>query len=148
MIDAIVKLSVVVEFILSVNFAAFFGETQNLLLDLHQFHHRVSSLCNLSLTLFAHGRVEWCQDNRLAVLIFERAILRLQVVQSETINGLFILITIVSATIVISVLLLNHFALFIIKQLHCRVHTSKPRVAVNFSHRQTFLWVNFKQATK
>ena len=121
-IDTIIQLSIVIELVLSVNFPTLLAKPEHLLLDLHEFINLASNLTESYRTLLTHSGVEGRQDYRFWLLILERAILWLEVVLRETINRLFVLVTVVATSIVVGVLLLDHFALLIVEKLYWRVH--------------------------
>ena len=63
MVDSIIQLPIVIEFILSVNLSALLAEPEHLLLDLHQFHDFAAYLILTHRTLLTHCRVKWRQDD-------------------------------------------------------------------------------------
>ena len=123
-VDTVVKLAIVIEFILSVNLPTFLREAKYLLFDLHELHYFRRNLVLTNGALLAHRRVERRQNDRFRLLVLQRAVLRLQVVLREAVDRLFVLVTVVAAAVVVGVLFLDHFALFVVKELHRGVHTT------------------------
>ena len=76
-VDTVVELAIVIELVLSVDLSALLAEAEHLLLDLHQLHELASVLSLALRALLTHGRVERCQNDRLGLLVLQRAVLRL-----------------------------------------------------------------------
>jgi len=100
-----------------------------LLFDLHKLHHFTPGIAHLRRALLAHSRVKRRQDDRLAVLILECAVLRLEVVQCEAINRLLVFVAVVATTVIVCVLFLNHLAFLVVEKLDGGVHVFQPGVA-------------------
>ena len=78
-------------------------------------------------------------------MVPQSAVLRLDVVLGETIDWLFILISVVSALVVVRVFFLNQFSLVVVEELDCVINVLKPWVFVDLADRDSLSWIYFKQ---
>ena len=78
-------------------------------------------------------------------MVPQSAVLRLDVVLGETIDWLFILISVVSALVVVRVFFLNQFSLVVVEELDCVINILKPGVFVDLADRDSLSRIYFKQ---
>jgi len=69
------------------------------------------------------------------------------VVLCEAINRLLIFVAVESAGVVVSILLLYHFTLLVVKKLQALINVLQPRVSKNLLNRKSFVRVDFKKAS-
>ena len=67
---------------------------------------------------------------------------------SKAIDWLFVLVAIIAASIIVSILFFDHFAFFVIEKLDGGIHRAQPGVLVNFSDRDTSLWIDLEKASQ
>lgn len=140
MIDAVIQLAIVIEFVLAIDLTAETAQAQgHVLLAEHGFYLLLEDLHILALC-----RVERRQDDGFLRTIFQCVIDRVNVVLGEAVDGLLVLISIVSAGVVISVFFLNHFSLLIIEKLECIIIVLKPWMSKDLFNGQSLVRIDLQ----